>query len=864
MKHVLISLFLVVFSLSSAWAQAEVPAYKNPQLPIEVRVDDLISRMTLEEKVSQMAHDAAAIPRLDVPKYNWWNECLHGVARAGIATVFPQAIALAATWDEDLMFRLADVISTEARAKHHEFLRQGDHGIYKGLTFWSPNINIFRDPRWGRGQETYGEDPYLTARMGVQFVKGLQGNDPKYLKVVATPKHYAVHSGPEPERHEFDALSSLRDMYDTYLPAFEATVREAGAWSVMCAYNRTNGEACCAHPQLQQEILRDAWGFQGYIVSDCGAIRDIYAHHKLVGSPEEAAAAAVKAGTDLNCGEVYGRSLVDAVQQGLISEAELDVSLRRLFTARFKLGMFDPPTMVPYAQIPYSMNDAPEHRQVSLEAAHKSIVLLKNDGVLPLKKDVKVAVIGPTADSYAMLVGNYNGTPSRYVTPLQGIRNKLGADKVNYALGCNLADDNPPVERVPAEFLSADGAPGLKAEYFNNVDLAGEPVHVRMDDGVQNNWVTAPVPGIGDQDFSVRWSGVLTPPISGEYHLTFVGDDGYRLFLDGQLLFEDWTHHAPRAKSARLNLNAGQEYAVKIEFFQAAGGAEATLLWARPGVDFMQQALDAAAASDVVVFVGGITAELEGEEMDVPFEGFRGGDRTNLDLPKVQENLLKKLHATGKPVVLVLTNGSALAVNWANEHLSAIIDLWYPGQEGGTALADVLFGDYNPAGRLPVTFYKSVDQLPPFEDYAMAGRTYRYFDGEPLYPFGYGMSYTTFEYAKLKMPKKVSADKPFTVSVQVKNSGMISGEEVVQLYVKRLNSAQDAPLRALQGFRRIKLNPGETRTVTFTVTPRNLAVINEQGVPVVEKGAVELFVGGGVPGFVAKTSGGLSNTVVVR
>ncbi len=858
MKRPLLSLlFVLMFSLSAV-AQSDAPAYLNPQLPIEQRVNDLIGRMTLQEKISQMGHEAAAIPRLGVPEYNWWNECLHGVARAGIATVFPQAIALGATWDTDLMYRVADVISTEARAKHHEFVRQGKRGIYEGLTFWSPNINIFRDPRWGRGQETYGEDPYLTARMGVQFVKGLQGNDPKYLKTVSTPKHYAVHSGPEPERHAFDAVASKRDMFDTYLPAFEATVREAGAWSVMCAYNRTNGDACCAHPFLEQEVLRDKWGFQGYIVSDCGAIFDIYAHHKLVSSPEEAAAAAVKAGTDLNCGSVFQAALYNAVQQGLITEEEIDRSLRRLFTARFKLGMFDPPEMVPYAQIPYSENDKPEHRRLALEAARKSIVLLKNDGLLPLKKSVKAAVIGPTADSYPMLVGNYNGTPSYYVTPLQGLRNKLSEERVIYARGCNLADDNPPDELVPVSVLSCELGAGLKADYFDNVDLQGEPVHTRLDAGINSNWVDQPVPGIGAFNFSVRWTGTLTPPVTGEYVLTLKGDDGYRLYLDDQLLIEDWTRHAPRAASARTVLNAGKPYKLKVEFFQLGGGAEITFSWAVPGVNYRDQALQAAAAADVIIFVGGITAELEGEEMDVPYEGFRGGDRTSLDLPKVQEDLLKLLHALGKPVVLVLTSGSALSVNWANDHLPAIVQLWYPGQEGGTALADVLFGDYNPAGRLPVTFYKSVDQLPPFEDYSMSGRTYRYFNGDPLYAFGYGLSYTRFAYSDLKVPKKGKIGRPVEVSVKVKNVGPVDGEEVVQLYVKHLDSSYDVPLRALQGFQRIALKAGEQKTVTFRLEESHLAVIDPEGNRVVEPGKVEIFVGGGVPGFVPKTSGGLS------
>ncbi|MDZ7345550.1 MAG: glycoside hydrolase family 3 C-terminal domain-containing protein [candidate division KSB1 bacterium] len=858
MKHLYVFLLCLLFFASHA-QPAELPAYKNPQLPLEERVKDLISRMTLEEKISQMGHDAPAVPRLDIPKYNWWNECLHGVARAGHATVFPQA----ATWDDELMFRIADIISTEARAKHHEFVRQGQRNIYQGLTFWSPNINIFRDPRWGRGQETYGEDPYLTARMGVAFVKGLQGNDPKYLKVVSTPKHYAVHSGPEPERHTFDAIASKRDMMDTYLPAFEATVREAGAWSVMCAYNRTNGEACCAHQFLEGEMLRGKWGFQGYVVSDCGAIFDIYAHHKLVPTPEEAAALAVKRGTDLECGDVYQAALYNAVHNGLITEQEIDRALTRLFTARFKLGMFDPPEMVPYAQIPYSENDKPEHRQVALEAARKSIVLLKNDGILPLKKDIKAAVIGPTADSYAMLVGNYNGTPSKYVTPLQGIRNKLGAERVLYALGCNLADDNPPSERVPTEALRYEGMPGLRAEYYRGVNF-DELLTVRVDKGIYSNWVTEPVDGMGDTNFSVRWTGKLVPPVTGEYLLTLVGDDGYRLIIDGKLILEDWTYHAPRPMWSKVYLEAGREYDIKVEYFQGGGGAEMTFLWAKPGVDYLKEALDAAAAADVVIFVGGITAELEGEEMEVPYEGFRGGDRTSLDLPKVQENLLKRLHQTGKPIVLVLTSGSALAVNWANANLPAILELWYPGEEGGTALADVLFGDYNPGGRLPVTFYKSVDQLPPFEDYNMQGRTYRYFTGEPLYAFGYGLSYTSFAYSDFKLPKKSKLGKPVRVSVKVKNTGMLYGEEVVQLYVKHLDAPFDVPLQALQGFKRIGLKPGETKVVEFELTEKNLSIIDAEGNLGVKPGRVQVAVGGGVPGFVPPTSGSLKGIVAVK
>ncbi|HKQ05872.1 MAG TPA: glycoside hydrolase family 3 C-terminal domain-containing protein [Blastocatellia bacterium] len=707
MKAIACLILSTVFSLSlAAQTRPVLPKYKNPRLPTDERVNDLISRMTLEEKVSQMIDRAPAIPRLDIPAYNWWNESLHGVARAGIATVFPQAIGLAATWDTDLMRRVADVISTEARAKHHEAVRHGDTGRYKGLTMWSPNINIFRDPRWGRGQETYGEDPFLTARMGVQFVRGLQGDDPKYFKIISTPKHFAVHSGPELDRHRFDAITDQRDLYETYLPAFEATIREAGADSVMCAYNRFMGEACCASDTLERKILRDDWRFNGYVVSDCGAVSDIYNGHKLVKTVGEASALAVKRGTDLSCGQEY-TSLVDAVKRGLISEAEIDVSLKRLFTARFKLGMFDPPEMVPYTRIPISENDSPAHRELATEAARRSIVLLKNaGGLLPLKRDLKrIAVIGPTADDAGVLLGNYNGTPSRSVTLLAGIKTKVSPrTEVVYAQGCKLVEAGP-------------------------------------------------------------------------------SDNALRLAAD----------------------------------------------------------------ADVVIFVGGITPRVEGEEMKVEVEGFRGGDRTDIRLPKVQEELLKALHATGKPVILVLTGGSALAVNWANDNLPAVIETWYPGEEGGTALADVLFGDASPAGRLPVTFYKSVEQLPPFDDYHMAGRTYRYFTGEPLYPFGYGLSYTRFAYDRLAVPRRARAGANVIIKVRVTNAGKMDGDEVVQLYVKDVQASVPVPRRALQGFKRIHLRQGQSQVVSFTLTPRQFSLIDSQFKRVVEPGEFEIAVGGAQP-----------------
>jgi beta-glucosidase len=855
MKSIIFT-FIYMFSFCFSLAAAEndkKPDYLNPELSVAVRVNDLVSRMTLEEKVSQMIDRAEAIERLQIPEYFWWNECLHGVANAGIATVFPQAIGLAATWNTDLMFQIATVISTEARAKHHDFVRRGEFRIFRGLTFWSPNINIFRDPRWGRGQETYGEDPYLTARMGVAFVKGLQGDDPKYFKVISTPKHYAVHSGPEPERHRFDAITDMRDLYDTYLPAFEACVREAGAYSVMCAYNRYLGEACCGSSLLLKEILRDKWGFEGYVVSDCGAIDNIFRDHKIVETAPEAAALAVKSGTDLNCGRVYDPALVEAVKQGFITEEEIDVSVKRLFTARFKLGMFDPPEMVPYARIPIEKNDCEEHRRLSIRAAQESIVLLKNlDNFLPLKKDLKkIAVIGPTADSYTMLLGNYNGTPSRYVTPLQGIKNKV-ADKaeVVHEQGCNIVKEGAIGHALSSELVSVEGKSGLRAEYFKNKDLEGEPFFSKIDPLNNSNLIWgAFIPELmRGMDFSIRWSGGITVPITGDYNFIVKGDDGYRLYIDDKILVEDWTDHQMTTKSNQIQLEAGKSYNFKLEFFQSSGWPFLSVEWEMLNVDHFKNAVDLASSSDIAIFVGGITAELEREEMRVDYEGFKGGDRTHIKLPEVQENLLKAIHATGTPVVLVLTSGSALAVNWAKENVPAIIQLWYPGQEGGTALADVLFGDYNPAGRLPVTFYKSVDQLPPFEDYNMKGRTYRYFEDEPLFAFGYGLSYTKFEYKNLKVPEKVKAGDNVKISVQVKNTGKIAGDEVVQLYVKDMEASVPVPIRALQGMKRIHLKPGEEQKVEFMLEPKQLSVITDNVKYMVEPGVFEIAVGGALPG----------------
>ena len=824
--------------------------FMNPDLPVMTRVDDLVSRMTLEEKVSQMMNHAAPILRLGVAEYDWWTEGLHGVARAGVATVFPQAIGLAATWDTDLMLKVATVISDEARAKHHDFVRKGDFNMNEGLTFWSPNINIFRDPRWGRGQETYGEDPYLTGRMGVSFVRGMQGDDPRYLKLVSTPKHYAVHSGPEPDRHRFNAVASERDVRETYLPAFKACVTEAGAWSVMGAYNRTNGEACNASKYLIQKVLRGDWGFKGYVTSDCGAVGDIFYGHRIVQTMAEAAALAVKIGCDLDCGWEY-HSLLEAVKKGLITESEIDVALKRLFEARFKLGMFDPAQRVKYAQIPISVNDCDANAALALQAARESMVLLKNaNGTLPLKKDLKsILVIGPNANVVEVLYGNYNGVNPRSVTPLEGIKKAVSpGTRVQYLLGCGWTEVRA-ATTVPESALRTgagkSGQNGLKVEYFQNITLDGQPVVTSIDPVVDFSWdMSKPRPEVKPDSFSARWTGKLVPPKSGRYTLSIAADDGSRLFVDGRKIFEDWTRHAPRTQSAELDLKAGREYDIRIEYFELMWGASVRFAWLMPGEDPVNDAVRAAKASDAVVFVGGISPMLEGEEMPVNVPGFKGGDRTEIELPEAQENLLKALQKTGKPVVTVLITGSALAVNWAQQNVPAIVLAWYPGQAGGTALADVLFGDYNPAGRLPVTFYTGVSQLPPFEDYNMANRTYRYFTGKPLYPFGYGLSYTTFGYSNLAVSEAaIKKIQCVNVSADVTNTGAVRGDEVVQLYVKDVEASTPRPIKSLKGFQRVSLAPGEKKTVQFTLTPEDLSMVDAAGNWVVEPGRFEVMVG---------------------
>ena len=850
MKY-LFTIVTLCFCLSGT-AQYEYK-FQNPDLPIDQRVDDLVSQLTVEEKINQLLFQAPAIPRLGIPEYNWWNECLHGVARAGYATVFPQSISIAASWNKSLIYDIASSISDEARAKHHDFVSKGERGIYQGLTFWSPNINIFRDPRWGRGHETYGEDPFLTGEMGKEFVLGLQGGDDKYLKVIATAKHFAVHSGPEPLRHGFDAKVEERDLQETYLPAFRSLVVDGGVYSVMGAYNRLRGEACCASPALFS-ALRDDWGFKGYVVSDCGAINDIWQYHDVAPDAASAAAMAVREGCDLECGSTY-KALHDAHKHGLIKEEEIDRAVKRLFLARFKLGMFDPVDMVEYARIPFLANNSKEHDHLALQAAKESIVLLKNDrNILPLdKNNIKtIAVIGPNADEVQSLLGNYSGVPINPVTLLDGIRNKVGSGvKVLHAQGSDLAEGIPLFNPVSPEHLQTpEGAQGLYGEYFNNDNFEGKPLFTKIDKGIDFVWdIDKPDYGIKGNKFSVRWSGFITPPETGTYLLSGWGKPYIRIiYEDTEVAGGDYEHH-PVITPIKADMEKGKKYKIQIEFRNYYGDATARLLWAVPRHNMLEEAVETAKNADIVILTLGLNERLEGEEMKIDVDGFKGGDRTHLNLPRVQEELMKAICATGKPTVLVLLNGSALSINWAATNIPAILTAGYPGQQGGNAVADVLFGDYNPAGRLPVTYYKSVDQLPPFEDYDMKGRTYRYFKDEPLYPFGYGLSYTFFKYGSLSIPKQVEIKKPVKVSVTVTNVGKYDGDEVVQLYLTDEAASTTRPIRQLEGFERIHLKKGESKVVTFYISPRQLSMINNEGERVIEPGWFSISVGGQQPGF---------------
>jgi beta-glucosidase len=850
-----VAVVAVLFLVRCAAQTSESPVYLDPSQPIEARVEDLVSRMTLEEKASQLVNQARAIPRLQIPAYDWWSEALHGVANAGTATVFPEPVGLAASFDAPLIHEMAVAIGCEARAKHNQAVRAGRRDIMEGLDFWSPNINIFRDPRWGRGQETYGEDPFLTATMAVAFVTGLQGNDPQYLRAIATPKHFAVHSGPEPARHSMDVQVSKHDLEDTYLPAFRAATVEGKAESVMCAYNRVNGEPACANTFLLQSRLRDAWQFKGYVVSDCGAIDDIVSGHHYSNSLAKAAAVALHTGMDNECADFLATvtdnsdyvKYLDAVRQGLLSEKEIDLALRRLFTARMRLGMFDPPDRVPYAQTPDSEIDSAAHRELARKAAYESMVLLKNDGVLPLGKGKRILLVGPLAESVRVLYGNYHGTASHAVTIVEGMRREFSAAQVGYMPGTNFLRE-PMV--IPTAVLSTpDGRPGLKGEYFSGSKFAGTPAVVRTDQFVDlqifppdTHAITSP---LAMKDFSVRWTGFLVPAESGTYQIGLIGSIA-RLWLDGKLIVDDATAHDPTAQTVTLPLTKGRSYALKIESVPSGPGTK--LVWMPVSADPLFEAASAARQADIVIAVVGITSDLEGEEMEVDLPGFKGGDRASLNLPEEEQALLGALKGTGKPLVVVLMNGSALAVNWANDQADAILEAWYSGEEGGTAIAETLSGVNNPAGRLPVTFYRGVEQLPPFDDYAMKGRTYRYFEGQPLYPFGYGLSYARFKYSNLQLSSpELEAGAPLSVEVDVQNASQRAGDEVVQLYLTFPKLA-GAPLRALRGFTRVHLAAGESGHVKLRLEPRDLSYVNESGDRWIAAGDYVISVGGGEPG----------------
>lgn len=807
----------------------EGPAiWKDSSVDMESRVTDLMRRMTLREKVGQMMYQAPAIERLGIPTYNYWNECLHGVARNGNATVFPEPIGMAASFDPELLHTVADAISTEGRAKYEDSSSRGERGIYQGLNFWTPNINIFRDPRWGRGQETYGEDPFLTSRMGVAFITGLQGTDPKYLKVIATAKHFAVHSGPEKLRHVFDAQPPEQDLYETYLPQFEAAVREGHVYSVMGAYNRLYGSPATASPLLLEDLLRDRWGFKGFIVSDCWAIDDIWANHKVVQTRAEAAAMAVKTGTDLECGGDYA-SLIAAVDLGLINEREIDTAVMRVMLARMKLGLFDPPSKVPFTKIAKTDFDTPAHAELSLKMARESLVLLKNDGILPLKKTLKkIAVVGPNGDSLLPLLGNYNGTATRITTVAEGLKKMFPEAKIVSLRGCDVSTRPGNWHLVSDGVLEADGKAGLHAEYFDNLNLQGKPYLVRQDSGIDFNgpieWTEAHTNG---KKGSARWTGEFVAPADGKYRL-IVGAPpagapmGHRVWINNRLVDDRWNEEDGKMADPLVELAAGQRVPIKVECQHTGSYLGMELLWEHADSDAIPQVVARVKDADVVVFVSGFDGRVEAEEGDIRavFDGFPGGDRDAIELPAPQVALYKALAETKLPLVLVNMTGSAVAMPEEVAGANAVLQAWYPGQAGGQAVAEVLAGQLNPSGKLPITFYASTKDLPAFTDYDMhagAGRTYRYFTGKPLFAFGQGLSYTRFEYGRAAVESAAQAGEAFMVSLDVTNSGAVDGDEVVQVYVRRPESVPNAPIRQLVGFQRVSIGAGKTVHVRIPV-----------------------------------------------
>ena len=857
----LMGTFVVGGGVVAAHAQ-QGAGYLDTSLAPEVRARDLVGKMTLEEKASQLVNQSRAIPRLKVPAYDWWSESLHGVAVNG-TTEYPEPIGLAATFDAGAIHTMAAAIGVEGRAVHARDMKDGGSAIFHGLDFWAPNVNIFRDPRWGRGQETYGEDPFLTGRMGVAFVTGMQGDDSKYYRVISTPKHFAVHSGPEPTRHIADVDVSRHDQVDTYEPAFRAAVIEGKAGSVMCAYNAINGEPACANQYLLQDLLRGAWGFQGYVVSDCGAVRDIYAGHHYRPTQAQASAISLERGMDNECVDFTSlvkddhdyKPYIEAVQQGYLSQDAMDTALVRLFTARIKLGMFDPAADNPYAKIGEADLNSAEHRALAKKLAEESMVLLKNDGTLPIKPGVKnILVVGSLADQTAVLLGNYNGTPTHTVSVLEGIKAEFPEAKITYVAGTQfLRDEGQPVP--DGALTTADGKPGLTAEYadWGAIDFGPgvkpKSFTSRVERNIDVSEVGVPTEASGKKSVGVEWTGNLTAPTTGDYLIGVQADGFARVSVNGKMIALQYGAQQVETHLGRVHLVKGEKAVLEVQYRGQDGGKPtAKLIWAVVNDAPSPEALAAARKADLVIAAVGITSRLEGEEMPVNQAGFLGGDRTSLDLPQPEEELVESVAAAGKPLVVVLMNGSALGVNWINEHANAVLEAWYPGEEGGAAVASTLSGKNNPAGRLPVTFYKDVGQLPNFEDYSMENRTYRYFTGKPLYPFGYGLSYTTFGYGAVTLAKSsVNAGDPVDATVTVTNTGKVAGDEVAELYVK-FPAVAGAPRVALRGFQRVHLDAGQSREIHFELNDRDLGMVTEEGQPIVAAGDYTISIGGGQPG----------------
>ena len=846
---------LTLLTTAAISASAQMLPYQNPELPPEQRAEDLCSRLTLEEKASLMMDHSPAIPRLGIPQFEWWNEALHGVGRNGFATVFPITMGMAASFDDRLVYDVFTAVSDEARAKNMEAKRAGEMKRYRGLSFWTPNINIFRDPRWGRGQETYGEDPWLTTKMGLAVVRGLQGysydglplygpdgattGNRYYAKLYACAKHYAVHSGPEWNRHQFN-MTDLpeRDLWETYMPAFKALVQQGDVREIMCAYQRNDGEPCCGNTRYLQQILRDEWGFRGLVTSDCGAVSDFWkpGYHEFSPTREDAAARAVIAGTDVECGSDY-RSLPEAVKAGKIKEEQIDTSLKRLLKARFELGDFDSDDQVPWTKIPMSVVASPEHKQLALQAAREAVVLLQNrNNVLPLKRSQKIVVMGPNANDSTMLWGNYTGTPTSTVTILQGIRQKSG--DVRFIQGCGLTR-NEIFESLFNELQTPDGKPGVQAQYWNNETFQGAPAADNVSSSriiLDNGGNTAFAAGVNLEHFSARYQSVFCPREDADIMLNVAGEDYLNVVFNGDTLFSKWNGHGVVYKQFPLKVRAGQRYTVQIDYIQQVGLALFAFDITRKVATTPSEVLRQVGDADVVVFVGGISPRLEGEEMKVNEEGFRGGDRISIELPRVQRDMIADLKRAGKTVVYVNCSGSAIGLVSESQYADAIVQAWYGGEKGGEAVADVLFGDYNPSGKLPVTFYQRVEQLPDYEDYRMQGRTYRYFKGNALFPFGFGLSYTSFQTSA-----PICRDGRVTVSLR--NTGQRDGDEVVQVYIRNPSDA-DGPIKTLRAFKRVHLKAGASQTVTIPL-PREAFELWDAGSNAmrVRPGTYEVYVG---------------------